>query len=90
MKRKKNFLLQQSGGIDIIVPIGLEVVSLNGIITLNDTAVFLWQLLSEDRTFEELTEALVNEFDIDNISASRDVRAFINKTKELGLLEDEC
>ena len=86
MKRKESFLLQNVGGENLLVPIGAQVMDTNGIITLNETAAFLWEHLEAERSEEELAAALVGRFEVDEASAAADVGTFIAELQENGLL----
>ncbi len=86
MKRKESFLLQNVGGENLLVPIGAQVMDTSGIITLNETAAFLWEQLEADRSEEELAAALAGGFEVDEASAAADVETFIAELRENGLL----
>ena len=86
MKRKDNFVLQNVGGENLLVPTGEAVTDLNGIVTLNETGVFVWQLLSEERTLDELAASVAREFGIDQTRARFDVQVFLEEIKQFGLL----
>ena len=88
MKRKNDFVMQTVGGENILVPLGTKVLDLNGLITLNETAAHLWQLLSEHHTSDELASALTNEFDINKKTANDDVQVFLKEINKLDLLEE--
>lgn len=88
MKRNENFLLRKVGEANILVPLGQKVVNLQGVITLNETGAFIWELLKEERTLDELAEALVEEFDVDFDQAKKDVEEFLKQLKEVGALLD--
>ena len=45
MKRKADFMMENVGGEYLIVPLGAQVMDMNGIITLNATGAHLWELL---------------------------------------------
>lgn len=88
MKRNENFLLRRVGEANILVPLRQKVVNLQGVITLNETGAFIWELLKEERTPDELAEALVEEFDVEFDQAKKDVEEFLKQLKELGALQD--
>ncbi|MBC7327390.1 PqqD family protein [bacterium] len=88
MRRKVNFLLRKVGDLNILVPIGQEVLDLNAVITLNETGAYLWELLEEERSAEELAIALSEEFDVDIAQARIDVENFLKELRETGLVED--
>ena len=87
MKRKNDFIMQNVGGENLLVPLGSQVMNLNGLITLNDTAACVWELLAEDRTTDELTAAVAAQFDVDASTARADVQNFLDEIAKMGLLE---
>jgi hypothetical protein len=87
MKRKADFLMQNIGGENLLVPLGAQVMDLNGIVILNDTAACVWELLAQDRTVDELASAVAEQFDVDAITAHTDVQTFLDEIARLGLLE---
>lgn len=87
MKRKANFLLKNVGGENLIVPLGSQVVDMNGIVVLNATGCCIWEFIADDRSVEELAAAVVERFDVDHARARADVQTFLDEIARLGLLE---
>jgi hypothetical protein len=87
MKRKADFIMQNVGGENLLVPLGAQVMDLNGIVILNDTAACVWELLAQDRTVDELASAVAEQFDVDAATAHADVQTFLDEIVRLGLLE---
>ncbi len=87
MKRKSNFMMQDVGGENLLVPLGSQVMDLNGIITLNDTAACVWEFLGQERSLDELSGAVAEQFDVDPERARADVQKFLDDLARLGLLE---
>lgn len=87
MKIKNGYMVREVAGSKIVVPVGQRAVDFNGIITLNDTAAFLWERLAAGAEKEDLLAALLSEYDIDRETAAADMDAFIAKLKEADLLE---
>ena len=87
MKRSEDFLLQNVGGQDFLVPIGAKVMDMNSLITLNATGCLVWELLAENHSAEYLVAKVVERFDVDLDRASADVQAFLDELGRLGLLE---
>ena len=85
MKLKDGFILRQVAGENVVVPFG-ETLNLNAMITLNETGVFLWKLLEEETTVEELTAALLKEYDVDEASARKYAGEFVEKLKGFDFL----
>jgi hypothetical protein len=89
MTIKKDYVLKTIGDELIIVPVKDEAVRFNGIITVNKTAAFLFQLLQEeDLSVSELTHLVTEKYDIKKETAQKDVEAFIKKCKKNGLLNE--
>lgn len=86
MKIKDNFLLKEVAGDFIVVPVGENLVDFSAMIVLNETAVFLWEVLKEDKKEEQLIEAILNEYDVDKVTAKKDVSEFITILKNNDLV----
>ena len=86
MRIAEGFLLKSIAGANVVVPTGSNTVSFGNVITLNETGVFLFELLEKDTTEENLVASMLKEFDIDEATAKADVAEFVGKLKEAGLL----
>ena len=87
MKRKADFIMQNIGGENLLVPLGAQVMDMNGLVTLNDTAACVWELLAQDRTADELAAAVAEEFDADVATARADVQTFVDEIAKMGVIE---
>lgn len=87
MKIKNGFILRTVAGQNLIVPVGENTMNFNAAITLNESAAFLWNQLSEDKTEEQLLSALTEEYAIDSDTARADIKVFLNVLKEHDILE---
>ena len=87
MKIKEGYILRTVAGMHIAVPVSAKT-DFDGMITLNETAAFLWQKLTEDTEKEALIDALTAEYDVDEATAAADVDAVIAKLNDAGLLCD--
>ena len=87
MKLKEGYVLREVAGNYIVVAVGDAVKNFNGIINLNESAAFLWKLLFEDVTEEQLVEKLLEEYEVDEQTAKKDVKAFIDKLTTAKLLK---
>lgn len=86
MKLKDGFVLRSVGGHSIVVPVGAQTIDFNCMITLNETGAFLWQQLQSERTAQELTEALLVEYEVESAVAEADVARFVEKLQQAELL----
>ena len=87
MKIKEGFVLREVAGSFIVVAVGEAVKSFNGIVNLNETGAFLWKILEKGATRDELIAKLLEEYDVDESTASIDVEKFINKLSEAKLVK---
>lgn len=89
MKVKSGYILREVAGNYLVVAVGEEAMDFNGLITTNETGAFLWNKLSSDISEQELVSAMLDEYDIDEETASADISSFISKLKEAELLINE-
>lgn len=86
MKIKDGFILREVAGNYIVVAVGERVKDFNGVINLNETGAFLWKLLEKEMDTAGLKSALLEEYDVEEAVAERDVNTFVNKLTEAGLI----
>ena len=84
MKRNPDFLLRDVAGTLVIVPVGGAVREFPGMMTLNATGAYIWELLESEQTVETLTEAMAARYDVSKEDAQADVVAFLEKLKPTG------
>ena len=88
MKIKGDYMLRDVVGESIVIPLGNNVVSVNGIITLTESAVILWKKLENGVSgIDELVDALLDEYDVDRETALSSVVEFIDQLKEKGMID---
>lgn len=87
MKIKNGYILRKVGTQNVVVAVGEASRDFNGIIRLNETGRFLWQQLSQDKTEEQLTAALLDAYDVDKATAEADVKAFVQKLEGADLVD---
>ena len=87
MKIKDGFILREVAGNFIVVAVGEAVKDFNGVINLNETGALLWRTLSDGATEQELVDALLNEYEVSEEIARRDVKIFIYKLTEAKLIK---
>lgn len=86
MKRSGDFLLRDVAGSMVIVPVGAAVSAFPGMVTLNATGAYIWELLETEQTIQSLTKAMVARYDVDEATALADVQAFVAKLKPIGAI----
>lgn len=89
MKTRKGYTLRSLGKEFILVADGFEAVDFSRMISMNESAAFLWKEV-EDKDFdaEMLTTLLTDNYDIDRETAQNDVTALLKTWSEAGMIED--
>ena len=80
-KLKEGFILRKIAGENIIIPSGQDL-DLNMMITVNETGCFLWERLQKGAEVNELTDAVLEEYDVDREHAEASVKNFIATLEE--------
>lgn len=88
MKIRKGFKMREIAGKNVVIATGDAARDFNGIIKLNESAVMLWQLLTQGADEYELVEALVDKYKVDSFTAQNDVSMFVTKLKGAGILDE--
>ena len=89
MKRNTNFILREIAGENILVATGEAAQIFNGMITLNEVASFIWNNIDECETVDKLIASILDEFDIDEETARRDVQNFTTELIKMGMVIEE-
>lgn len=86
MKIKKELIKRSIAGETVLVPVGRTVYEANGLFVLNELGDFLWDRLPEAENEEQLLCAVLEEYEVDEQTARRDLLAFLSKLKEMEIL----
>lgn len=79
MIRNPEFMMQSVADTLVVVPVGEAAQAFPGMITLNATGGYLWELLEQPQTQESLTDALLERYEVTREQAAADVAAFISR-----------
>lgn len=86
MKLKKQFIVRNIMGENILVPKGSTAMDFNGLITLNETALDIWNLLPEANSETEIVDRMLDIYDTDRQTLENDVAAFLRQLKEADMI----
>ena len=89
MKLVEGFCVRKILDETIIIPTGKAAHCLSGLIAVNETGEFLFQLLQTEQTKGSLVAELLHEFEVEKEIAEADVEAFVNVLIENEMLETE-
>ena len=89
MKTKKGFRLRNICGENVIVAEGIENIDFSRIISMNESAAYLWnKVQSIDFTANTLIDLLLEEYEVSREDAAQDVYQLIEQWQKAGIVED--
>lgn len=88
MKIKEGFVLRTICGQNVISGEGSANVNYSSLISLNETAAFLFkELQGKEFTEETAVDLLLDQYEVDRETAAKDVKALFAKWVEIGLAQ---
>ena len=88
MKQKKGFKLRNVCGEHVVVAEGIENIDFSKIISMNESAAYLWKKIQgTEFDIDILAKLLLEEYDVDEATARNDAQALIAKWQEAGIIE---
>lgn len=87
MKIKDGFILRPFEDQYLAMPVGSAAARSPFMLSLNSTCAYVWELLGEDRSYEQLLEALLQRFDADEDIVKKDLDGFLKVLKEADVLQ---
>ena len=89
MKIKKGFVLREVCGQNVIVGEGLDAINFGRMLSLNDTAAWIWKRAEQEGEFtaESLATAMCEEYDVAPERALADIAATLRQWVELNVVE---
>jgi len=82
-KLKAKFVAREVGNEMILVPLTGNVAQMSELFTLNETARFIWQNITENTTIADIEYLMTNEFDIDTETAKEDIEKFMKQLESM-------
>ena len=77
-------------GEHVIAPEGKENIDFSNLISLNESAAYLWKKAVDKGTFniDDLAEMLTDEYDVDKETALKDAEETVREWYKTGIIED--
>ena len=86
MKKKDGLVLRDVCGEKVLVGEGLGAVDFGRLISLNETAAWVWEHLDETASIDSLAQALGQEYDVSPEVARQDVERLVGEWVEAGVV----
>ncbi len=88
MKIKEGFILRDVADKTFVVAVGELSKTFTGIITLNETGKYIWQMLTEGTTEEAIVEKMLVDWEgAEREIVEKDVKSFVERLKGDNILE---
>lgn len=88
MKTKKGFNLRNVCGENIVVAEGEENIDFCNIISMNESSAYLWNNIQDkDFSKEDLVALLMEEYEVDEPTATQDVSLLVEQWMQAGIIE---
>lgn len=88
MRINQNCKVREIAGENVVIMQGRNGADLTQIITLNESALILWQALSgSDFEVEDAQRVLTENFEVDDATALRDALQWVERMRECKLIE---
>ena len=88
MKLKYNFVMNDVAGKKVAVAVGDDLTRFNGFVKMNDTGAFIFNMLKNDVTKEDITNAILNEYSgVTKEDAEKTVSNFLGQLKQSGVID---
>lgn len=88
MKIKQGFELRNVCGENIIIAHGVENIDFTKVITLNESAAYLWkQVVGKDFNEQDMVQLLLDEYEVEASQAKEDVKQLLASWMEAGFIE---
>ncbi len=88
MKLKYNFVVREVAGQSVALVVGEDSKNFNGMIKLNSVGEFIFKLLENDISFEEILNAITDKYDVTAKDAASSVENYIQVLKNNNLITE--
>lgn len=82
MKLKDGFILRKVGSQYVVAATGEASKNFNGMIRMDESGAYAFELLCQEITWEELLTALAEKYSMEKSSLEQDLMRFLEKLKE--------
>lgn len=88
MKIKSSFVLRKIADVWTVLPLADDTLNFDGMITMNESGVLLWNRLAEGCSLADLVNTLTETYDVAADEAAADAASFVDKLRSCGCLEE--
>ena len=86
MNIKKDLIKREFAGEAILVPVGKTVYESKGLFVLNELGNFIWDILPDVETTDDIVKRILEEYDTTEEEATKDTEEFLEKLRTLEII----
>lgn len=86
---KEGFVLRQIVDEYTVIPTNEECIVSNAVMTLNESAAFIWKAFQQPSSIQEVVMKGLEEFDVSEEQITKDVEHFVRESLELKIMEEK-
>lgn len=83
---KKELMKREVAGECFLVPMGKSVYDYNGMFIMTELAAFIWDRLPQAQDEEEILQAILEEYEVEEAVARADLKAFLDKLRTMDVI----
>jgi Coenzyme PQQ synthesis protein D (PqqD) len=84
--RSENVVAREIAGETLVIPVRGAVGDLASIYSFNATGTTIWRSLDPPKSFDQIVDAVMEEYNVSQIEAVEDVRGFLEEMRAAGLV----
>jgi hypothetical protein len=88
--RNPEFVYRRIGDELLLVPIRQNAAEVQSIYSLNETGGYVWEALDGQRTVADITQLVVDAFEVSETEAEPDIENLIHHLVHIGAAVEEC
>lgn len=88
MKLKKGIVTNSIDGESFAIATGEAAKEFNGLVKNNPTAAFIFELLKTEQTEDSIVAAMLEKYEVDELTVRADVKELLALLKSKNLIED--
>ena len=88
MKLKYDFAVREIVGEYVMIPLGKDALNFSGMVSTSETGAAIIEALRDEISREELLQILLDQFDIDEATASADLDGFLTQLRKINVLDE--
>lgn len=83
---KKELMKREVAGECFLVPMGKSIYDYNGMFIMTELAAFIWDRLPQVQDEEEILQAILEEYEVEEAVARADLKAFLDKLRAMDVI----